>query len=150
MTQPVYESGGYVPRPVPADKTGRDRIIVWHQRPDTNWRTSKDYHHHLNIKPWPEGKPFPDRGSAYACQVGMGSWRQTYGYGAKKWSIELESLGPMVYFGEPVRQEDGLYCKDDKGQLHGPLEEGESIEPTTPGEITVTHALGDKNAKDDW
>lgn len=124
----------------PPDEVGCGRIIVWHRRPDSNWRTSRDEHRHLQIKPWPQGKNFPDRGNAYAYQVGDGTWRKKYGMGAKEWTIELETLGPMVYFGEAVYQDRDLYCRDDHGDLHGPLEEGDSIEPVTKGEITVTHA----------
>jgi hypothetical protein len=122
-------------KPVPT--TGVDSIIVWHVRPDTNWK-ALGHHSHLRIRPWDKTKPFPDRDVAYAYQTGKGFWSRPY-LGPKEWSIELESLSPMVYFGEPVQQDDGLYCRDDHGELHGPLEEGDTIEPIVKGEITITH-----------
>lgn len=127
----------------PSDHTGKARIIVWHQRPDTNDRLhGTDHTRNMLIREWPANEPFPhDRGTAYAYQVGVGFWRQKYGQGPKQWSVELESLTGMVYFGEPRRLDDGLYCEDDHGELRGPLEDGDSIEPIEKG-ITISHAKG--------
>jgi hypothetical protein len=137
----------------PPPATGTCDIIVWHVRPDTNWQTHEDFKKHMKIVEWDKSKPFPDRDVAYAYQTGKGTWRKPY-YGVRTWTIELDGLSPMVYFGEAVYQHHDLYCRDDHGELHGPLDDGETIEPIVKGEITITHSKPPKrwpgDTQGDW
>jgi hypothetical protein len=116
-------------------------VVVFYGYPDTNWKTSVDQKMAVTIMRWGGGL-LPDRGSAYAYQTGLATFVRDNIFGGGEWQVEPDTLSPMVYFGQLVSEEDGRYCKDDRGNLHGPLEEGETIEPVSPGTITVTHSGG--------
>jgi hypothetical protein len=124
----------------------KKRCIIWHRHRPPSVRSYEKYQTTdgvgegcMDIAPWPEGTPFPERDNAYAYQIAQGTQiKGTDWWKPAHWEFEMEDIGSMNYFGMPRFADGKRYCEDQQGQLHE-LEEHDTIEPVKKGQIVVTH-----------